>query len=59
MAVEVAKLAAKPVKVQQVSKAPAPITPISGGGTVNNSAPSPKDDAAYQAWITKELAKRR
>jgi len=59
MAIEVAKLAAKPAKVPAVSKAPPPITPISAGGAVSNGPPDPKNDAAYRQWFAKEMAKHR
>jgi len=57
MAVEVAKLAAKPVKVPAVSKAPPPITPISGRTARNDAEPDGKNDEEYRAWFVRERAK--
>ena len=47
-----AKLAAEPAKPKTPSKAPAPITPVSGGGGASDGMPSDKDDIA--TWMRKE-----
>jgi hypothetical protein len=46
-----AKLAAEPPKPQTPSKAPAPITPLTGAATVASSAPSEEDD--MRTWFRK------
>lgn len=45
------KLAAVPEKPKAPSKAPAPITPVSGAATVANDVPSDNDD--MKSWIRK------
>jgi hypothetical protein len=50
-----AKLAATPPKPQTPSKAPAPISPINGGGGATNGMPSDKDDV--ETWMQKENAR--
>ena len=55
-----AKLAAEPAKPKTPSKAPAPITPVSGGGGASDGMPSDKDDIG--TWMRKEnerMAKMR
>ena len=46
-----AKLLAEPVKPATPSKAPAPITPVSGAATIVSDVPSDKDD--LRTWINK------
>lgn len=53
MAIEVAKVAAKPARLP-VSRAPAPISPISGGATRSNDFTA-MDDETQRAWLRKEL----
>lgn len=50
MAVELARLSAKPVKTAPVSKAPPPITPIDGAGTPGSGEPDPSNVAAWIKW---------
>jgi hypothetical protein len=46
-----AKLAAEPIKPKAPSKAPAPITPLSGNAPADNATPSEKDDIGD--WMKK------
>lgn len=46
-----ARLAAEPKKPPQTSKAPAPITPVSGASQADPNVPSEKDD--MKAWMQK------
>lgn len=57
MAVEVAKLAAKPAK-PAISRAPAPITPV-GSGSTRNANPETMGDAEFRAWFAKESELRQ
>jgi hypothetical protein len=64
-AIELAKLserlkakAAAPVTKRQLSRAPAPLNPISGGAkTISNAQPSDTDDD--ESWFAKRAATRR
>jgi len=54
MAVEVARLAAKPMKLPPVSKAPEPIKPLTSGAA-RSVDPDHMTDEQFRKWIAKEL----
>jgi hypothetical protein len=59
MAVEVAKMAAKPAPSKPVSKLPPPITPIAAGRAEPGGEPDAKrDPAAWRSWYRAQEAKR-
>lgn len=55
MAVELARLSAKPVKTAPVSKAPPPITPLDGAGSPGGGEPDPSNTAAWIKWREEKL----
>ena len=58
MAVEVAKMAAKPAAIRAVSKVPPPITPISAARAETGGEPADGKSAAWRAWYLAGLSKR-
>ena len=58
MAVEMAKIAAAPPKIAAVSKAPAPIDPLTSSRARANAEPDAKDTLAYAAWFRKQRSAR-
>jgi len=50
MAVELARLSARPVKTAPVTKAPPPIAPLDGAGSPGGGEPDPSNTAAWIKW---------
>lgn len=60
MGIELTKMSGKAAKDlgKQVSRAPAPIEPVSGSGGSDGAPPDPSDTKAWMAWRTKNARRK-